>query len=65
MMIWETKMRNDSNTELNPQQVLESIQQKIKYLESILGKAKELSPEELDEFETKFHNAVRMRRWVD
>jgi hypothetical protein len=50
---------------LTSEEILECLRLKVEYFESILGKAKELSPQQQDEFESKFHNAVRMRKWLD
>lgn len=58
-------MMNEFESRRTAEEILEMTRQKVRYLESILGKAKELSPQQQDEFETKFHNAVRMKKWVE
>jgi len=58
-------MMNDFESKLTSEEILEMTRQTVRYLESILGKAKELTPQQQDEFETKFHNAVRMKKWVE
>lgn len=64
-MNWEMKMTNKNPESLNSEEILESTKLKLQYFESILGKAKELTPQQQDEFESKFHNAVRMRKWIE
>ena len=56
---------NDFESRRTSEEILEMTRQKVRYLESILGKAKELTPQQQDEFETKFHNSVRMKKWVE
>ena len=56
---------NDFESRRTSEEILEMTRQKVRYLESILGKAKELTPEQQDEFETKFHNSVRIKKWVE
>jgi len=58
-------MMNEFESRRTSEEILEMTRQKVRYLESILGKAKELTPQQQDEFETKFHNAVRMKKWVE
>ena len=59
------KMTIKNPDPLSSEEILECIKLKVQYFESILGKAKELTPQQQDEFETKFHNAVRIRKWVE
>ncbi len=56
---------NDFESRRTSEEILEMTKQKVRYLESILGKAKELTPKQQDEFETKFHNSIRMKKWVE
>jgi len=65
MIFMRVKMMNDFESRRTSEEILEMTRQKVRYLESILGKAKELTPEQQDEFETKFHNSVRMKKWVE
>ncbi len=58
-------MMNEFESRRTSEEIFEMTRQKVRYLESILGKAKELTPQQQDEFETKFHNAVRMKKWVE
>lgn len=58
-------MMNEFESRLNSEEILEMTRQKVRYLESILGKAKELTQQQQDEFETKFHNSIRMKKWVE
>jgi len=58
-------MMNETEPTRTSEEILEMTRQKIRYFESILGKSKELTPQQQDEFETKFHNAVRMKKWVE
>ena len=58
-------MMNEFESRRTSEEILEMTRQKVRYLESILGKAKELTPQQQDEFETKFHNSVRMKKWVE
>jgi ABC-type transporter MlaC component len=58
-------MMNEFESRRTSEEILETTRQKVRYLESILGKAKELTPQQQDEFETKFHNSVRMKKWVE
>ena len=53
-------MTNKNPESLSSEEILESTKIKIQYFEPILGKAKELTPQKQDKFETKFYNAVRM-----
>ena len=58
-------MMNEIEPTRTSEEIIEMTRQKIRYFESILGKSKELTPQQQDEFETKFHNAVRMKKWVE
>ena len=58
-------MMNEIEPTRTSEEILESTKLKLQYFESILGKAKELTPQQQDEFESKFHNAVRMRKWIE
>ena len=58
-------MMNEIEPTRTSEELIEMTRQKISYFESILGKSKELTPQQQDEFETKFHNAVRMKKWVE
>ena len=58
-------MMNEFESKRTSEEILEMTRHKVRYLESILGKAKELTPQQQDEFETKIHNAVRMKKWVE
>lgn len=58
-------MMNEFESRRTSEEILEMTRQKVRYLESILGKAKELTPQQQDEFETKFHNSIRMKKWVE
>ena len=58
-------MMNEIEPTRTSEEPIEMTRQKIRYFESILGKSKELTPQQQDEFETKFHNAVRMKKWVE
>ena len=58
-------MMNKTEPTRTSEEIFEMTRQKIRYLESILGKAKELTPQQQDEFETKFHNSIRMKKWVE
>ena len=58
-------MMNEIEPTRTSEEILESTKLKIQDFESILGKAKELTPQQQDEFESKFHNAVRMRKWIE
>jgi hypothetical protein len=58
-------MMNEIEPTRTSEELIEMTRQKIRYFESILGKSKELTPQQQDEFETKFHNAVRMKKWVE
>jgi len=58
-------MMNEFESRRTSEEILEMTRKKVRNLESILGKAKELTPQQQDEFETKFHNSVRMKKWVE
>ncbi len=58
-------MMNEFESRRTSEEILEMTRKKVRNLESILGKATELTPQQQDEFETKFHNSVRMKKWVE
>ena len=59
-------MNEDENLTVAQQQHLKQVRQKVEELEKRMNyKAQPLSEEEQERFETKFHNAQRMRRWVE
>ena len=58
-------MIEDENLTL-AQQILTQAQQKLAELKKRMGyEAPPLSEEEQERFDAKFHNSVRMRRWVE
>jgi hypothetical protein len=59
-------MIEDENLTVVQQQHLKQVRQKVADLEKRMNyKAQPLSEEEQERFDTKFHNALRMRRWVE
>ena len=59
-------MNEDENLTVAQQQFLNQVRQKIEELEKRMNyKAQPLSEEEQERFDAKFHNAQRMRRWVE
>ena len=59
-------MIEDENLTLSQQQHLKQVRQKVAELEKLMNyKAQPLSEEEQERFDAKFHNAQRMRRWVE
>jgi hypothetical protein len=62
---WQT-MIEDENLTVAQQQHLKQVRQKREELEKRMNfKAQPLSEEEQERFDAKFHNAQRMRRWVE
>ena len=65
MTDWQT-MIEDENLTVAQQQHLKQVRQKREELEKRMNfKAQPLSEEEQERFDAKFHNAQRMRRWVE
>ena len=59
-------MNEDENLTVAQQQHLKQVRQKVAELEKLMNyKAQPLSEEEQERFDAKFHNAQRMRRWVE
>ena len=59
-------MNEDENLTVAQQQFLNQVRQKIEEFEKRMNyKAQPLSEEEQERFDAKFHNAQRMRRWVE
>ncbi len=59
-------MIEDENLTVAQQQHLKQVRQKVAELEKRMNyKAQPLSEEEQERFNAKFHNAQRMRRWVE
>ena len=59
-------MIEDENLTFAQQQNLKQVRQKREELEKRMNfKAQPLSEEEQERFDAKFHNAIRMRRWVE
>ena len=59
-------MNEDKNLTLAQQQQLKQVRQKVEEFEKRMNyKAQPLSEEEQERFDAKFHNAIRMRRWVE
>ena len=59
-------MNQDENLTYAQQQHLKQVRQKVEELEKRMNyKAQPLSEEEQERFDAKFHNALRMRRWVE
>ena len=59
-------MNQDENLNTAQQQHLKQVKQKVEELEKRMNyKAQPLSEEEQERFDAKFHNAQRMRRWVE
>ena len=59
-------MNEDENLTFDQQQHLKQVRQKREELEKRMNfKAQPLSEEEQERFDAKFHNAQRMRRWVE
>jgi hypothetical protein len=59
-------MNEYENLTFAQQQHLKQVMQKVTELEKRMNyKAQPLSEEEQEQFDAKFHNAQRMRRWVE
>ena len=59
-------MNEDKNLTFAQQQQLKQVRQKVEEFEKRMNyKAQPLSEEEQVRLDAKFHNAVRMRRWVE
>jgi hypothetical protein len=59
-------MIEDENLTVAQQQHLEQVRQKVKELEKLMNyKAQPLSEKEQELLDAKFHNAHRMRKWVE
>ena len=59
-------MIENENLTFAQQQHLKQVRQKVEEFEKRMNyKAQPLSEKEQERFETKFHNSVRMRRWVE
>jgi hypothetical protein len=59
-------MTEDEILTFSQQKRLKQVRQKVEDFEKRMNyKAKPLSEEEQERFDAKFHNAIRMRRWVE
>ncbi len=59
-------MIEDENLTVSQQQHLKQVRKKVEELENRMNyKAQPLSEVEQERFDAKFHNAQRMRRWVE
>ena len=59
-------MNEDENLTVAQQQHLKQVRQKREELEKLMNyKAQPLSEKDQERFDAKFHNAQRMRRWVE
>jgi tagatose-1,6-bisphosphate aldolase non-catalytic subunit AgaZ/GatZ len=59
-------MIEDENLTVTQQQHLKQVMEKVAELEKRMNyKAQPLSEEQQDRLDAKFHNALRMRRWVE
>ena len=59
-------MIEDENLTVAQQQFLKQVREKVAELEKRMNyKAQPLSEEQQDRLDAKFHNAQRMRRWVE
>ncbi len=59
-------MIEDENLTVTQQQHLKQVRQKVEELEKRMNyTAQPLSDEDQDRLDAKFHNALRMRRWVE
>ena len=59
-------MIEDENLTFAQQQHLKQVREKLAELEKRMNyKAQPLSEQEQERFDAKFHNAQRMRRWVE
>ena len=65
-MIDRPTMIEDENLTVTQQQHLKQVRQKVEEFEKRMNyKAQPLSEEDQDLLDAKFHNAQRMRRWVE
>ena len=59
-------MNEDENLTVAQHQHLKQVRQKREELEKLMNyKAQPLSEKDQERFDAKFHNAQRMRRWVE
>ena len=59
-------MIEDENLTVTKQQHLKQVMEKVAELEKRMNyKAQPLSEEAQERLDAKFHNAIRMRRWVE
>ena len=59
-------MIEDENLTFAQQQHLKQVRQKVEEFEKRMNyKAQPLSEKDQERFDAKFHNAQRMRRWVE
>ena len=59
-------MNEDESLTVAQQQFLKQVREKVAELEKRMNyKAQPLSEEQQDRLDAKFHNAQRMRRWVE
>jgi len=59
-------MIEDENLTVAQQQHLKQVRQKIEEFQKRMNyKAQPLSEDEQERLDAKFHNAIRMRRWVE
>ena len=59
-------MNEDENLTFAQRQHLKQVRQKVEEFEKRMNyKAQPLSEEEQERFDAKFHNSVRMRRWIE
>ncbi len=65
-MIDRPTMIEDENLTVTQQQHLKQVRQKVEEFEKRMNyKAQPLSEEDQDLLDAKFHNAVRMRKWIE
>lgn len=65
-MIDRPTMIEDENLTVTQQQHLKQVRQKVEEFEKRMNyTAQPLSEEDQDRLDAKFHNALRMRRWVE
>jgi hypothetical protein len=59
-------MTDDENFPTAQMKIIEAARKTVAELELAMNyKAKGLSDQEQDEFDALFHNAIRMRKWVE
>jgi hypothetical protein len=59
-------MNEDEDLTFSQQQKLKQVMQKVAELEKRMNyKVQPLSKEQKEQLDAKFHNALRMRRWVE